>query len=174
MSESEYQKLLDLRLQRALRPEERSRLDELASQHPEIRDHWDEEMRLSQLLNRLPDAPISSNFTARTLAAVRKASAPERAAGKRVLPGWLPFRWIHAATITAAALAAAWILYHQKQSEGRAQLAGELAQISSAALAPDAEKAKVSLDALMHYDVIARLESHPIVDDDLLAVLEQE
>lgn len=174
MSESEYQKLLDLRLQRALRPEEQSRLDELVSQHPEIRDHWDEEMRLSQLLNRLPDAPISSNFTARTLAAVKKESGPKRASGKRLLFGWLPIRWIQAATVSAAALTTAWILYSQKQSEGRAQLAGDLAQFSSAALAPDAEKAEFSLDALMHYDVIARLESHPIVDDDLLAVLEQD
>jgi hypothetical protein len=53
-------------------------------------------------------------------------------------------------------------------------MAGELAQFSSAALAVDPEKADVNLDALMNYDVITRLENHPIVDDDLLAVLEQE
>lgn len=174
MSESEYQKLLDLKLQRPLLPEEQSRLDDLVSQHPEIRDHWDEEMQLSQLLNRLPDAPISSNFTALTLAAAQEETAPKRVPKRRLRFGWLSFRWIHAATVTAAALAAAWILYDQKQSAGRAQLAGELAQFSSAALAVDPENTDVNLDALMNYDVITRLENHPIVDDDLLVVLEQE
>lgn len=174
MSESEYQKLLELKLQRPLLPEEQSRLDDLVSQHPEIRDHWDEEMQLCQLLNRLPDAPISSNFTVQTLAAAQSESAPKRVSDRPRLFGWLSLRWVQSATVTAAAMAAAWILYDQKQSARRAQMAGELAQFSSAALALDPEKADVNLDALMNYDVITRLENHPIVDDDLLAVLEQE
>jgi hypothetical protein len=173
MSESEYQKLLELRLQRALLPEEQSRLDELVSQHPEIRDHWDEEMRLSGLLNRLSDAPVSSNFTARTLAAVQKETAPKRAPGRRLFDA-LPMRWIHAVTATAAAMAAAWFLYDQKQSAGRAEMAGDVAQVSSAALAHDTLKTEVSLEALMHFEEISRLETPPIVDDDLLAALQQE
>lgn len=173
MSESEYQKLLDLRLQRPLLPEEQSRLDELGSQHPEIRDHWDEEMRLSELLNRLPDAPVSSNFTARTLEAVQQETAPKRASRRRLFGG-LPLRWIHAATATAAALTAAWFLYDQKQSAGRAEIAGDVAQVSSAALAHDTLKAEVGIEALMHFEEISRLETPPIVDDELLAALEQE
>ncbi len=169
MSETEYQKLLNIRLQRKLTGAEDRRLEELASQHPEIRDHLDEEMRLSGLLDRLPDAPLSSNFTARVVEAARLSELPGSAARRRKLFGWLPMRWVHAATVGAMALAVAWIVQDQRQMTMRAELAGDLSVITSVAIAPNAE-----IDALTHFDEINRLGEQPIVDDELLAALEEE
>jgi len=169
MSETEYQKLLNTKLQRDLSATEQSRLKELAAQHPEIRDHWDEEMRLSKLLDRLPDAPLSSNFTARAIEAARLSELPGSAARRRRLFGWIPMRWIQVATVGATAFAAAWIVHDQRRVAMRAELADNLSAISSVALAPDAE-----IEALTHFEVINRLGEQPIVDDELLAVLEQE
>ncbi len=169
MSETEYQKLLNARLQRELTAAEQARLEELTSQHPEIRDHWDEEMRLSGLLDRLPDAPLSSIFTARVLEAAQSEELPGRAARRPRLFGWLPMRWVHAATAGCVALALAWIVQDQRRVALRAELADDLAQISAVALAPDAE-----LDALMHFEEIDRLGEQPVVDDELLAALEQK
>ncbi len=169
MSETEYQKLLSARLQRRLTEAENNRLEELASLHPEIRDHLDEEMRLNGLLNRLTDAPLSSNFTARVVEAARLSELPGSAARRRRLFGWLPMRWLHAATVGAMALTVAWIVQDQRQVAMRAELAGDLAVITSVAMAPDPE-----LDALTHFDEINRLGEQPIVDDELLAALEEE
>lgn len=169
MSETEYQKLLDTKLQRELTADETSRLKELTAQHPEIRDHWDEEMRLSGLLDRLPDTPLSSNFTALAVEAAKRSELPGSAARRRRLFGRIPMRWLQASAVGCAAFAVAWIIHDQRRVAIRAELADNLSAISSVALAPDAE-----IEALTHFEEINRLGEQPIVDDELLAALEQE
>ncbi len=169
MSETEYQKLLNTRLQRELTSAESGRLEELASQHPEIRDHLDEEMRLNGLLDRLPDAPLSSNFTARVVEAARRSELPGSAARRRRLFGWLPMHWVRAAAAAFTALILAWIVQDQRQMAKRAELADNLSLIASVAIAPD-----TGIEALTHFDEINQLGEQPIVDDELLAALEEE
>jgi len=50
---------------------EDAQLETYLASHPDERTFWDEELHLNQLLSQTPDAPVSSNFTARVLQAIR-------------------------------------------------------------------------------------------------------
>src|SRR5262245_66668141 len=70
MSDSLYKELLEASWRRKLTPEEETRLQHYLAAHPEAQAEWEDEMALSFHLRQLPDAPLSSNFTARVLEAV--------------------------------------------------------------------------------------------------------
>jgi len=84
MNESNYQQLLEASWRRKLSAAEEASLEAHLARHPEAQSDWETEASLTQLLTHLPDAPLSSNFTARVLQALdREASAKPR-----------PWRWL--------------------------------------------------------------------------------
>lgn len=86
MNEAEFKKLLVNSWHRPLSPEEDARLQSWLATHPEAQHLWEEEVELNQLLQQLPDLPLSSNFTARVLQALdRESTAPRR----------IPRRWFY-------------------------------------------------------------------------------
>lgn len=124
-----------------------------------------QEMReMRQLLSRLPDAPVSSNFTARVMQAVEL----EETRGSR---GWnfLAWNW-HAllprfAVLTAILLFAG-VAFHQYQTETqRAAIAQSIKRIASVKQLP-------SVDALQNFDAIQRMSQPAHADDELLALLQ--
>src|SRR5258708_2857930 len=72
MSEKEFNELLEESWTRALRPEERARLRLTASGDNARMERLEAEESLDELVSALPDAPVSSNFTARVMAAVER------------------------------------------------------------------------------------------------------
>ena len=79
MNESDYQQLLETSWRRPLTPVEEACLQAHLAEHPETQAAWESDAGLNQLLGALPDAPLSSNFTARVLrAAEREAVVPPR------------------------------------------------------------------------------------------------
>lgn len=60
--------------------DERARLEAALGNDPELKEQWEEELALNQLLNRVPEAPISSNFTAVVL---ERARLEQRVPAKR-------------------------------------------------------------------------------------------
>jgi hypothetical protein len=70
MNESEYLELREIAWRRPLTADERSSLQGYLLVHPDAHIEWEEDAALNQLLANVPDAPLSSNFTARVLQAI--------------------------------------------------------------------------------------------------------
>ena len=114
------------------------------------------------MLSRLPDAPVSSNFTALVMQAVELEEA-------RQARGWRRWNW-HALLPRLAAATAAVVLaglaFHQHELQGRrALMARRVAQVASAQPMP-------SLEALKNFDAIERMSlSQPARADEGLIAL---
>jgi hypothetical protein len=120
-----------------------------------------EPQELRELLSRLPDAPVSSNFTARVMRAVEIEEL--QAARRR---GW-HWNW-HALLPRAAAaamlmVAAGFTLYQHEIYSRRFELAQNVALVASAQQLP-------SVDALQNFDAIQRMSQPAHADEELLAL----
>jgi len=81
MNELEYKLLLEESWRRRLTPAEEASVRAWLAQHPDATADWELEKQLSSALDKLPDVPVPSNFTARVLKAVERESIlPERSA----------------------------------------------------------------------------------------------
>lgn len=160
MSQSEFDKLKEAGWRRKLTAEEEAALNEFLESHFEERLQWQDESGLNELLAALPDAPVSSNFTAQVLNAVeREARAANRRSGRGVLH-WLRFNWLPriAAVILLVCGGAISLQQHR-----RAEIARDVAAVSSVAAVPP--------QWLQDFDAINRL-SQPPIDNELLAALQ--
>jgi anti-sigma factor RsiW len=142
-----------------------AQLEEYLSQHPQARAECEEEFALNQLLEQLPDAPVSSNFTARVVdaALAEKRGAAKSSGGQwaGLFSGWLP-RLVGASAILVAAL----ISYHQHQLATHKDAARNLAE---AARVVDG----TPLDVLENFEAIQRLGMVPQEPhNDLIAALQ--
>jgi len=93
MTDSEYMSLREAAWRRALTVDEKARLQSYLV-HAEAQQDWDQETALNQALLNLPDAPLSSNFTAQVLQAIDldelRAQYEPSAAWLARLRSWLP------------------------------------------------------------------------------------
>src|SRR6266478_5096189 len=62
---------------RELNTDEEAALRGWLAKHPEAQADWESEVALNEALRRLPDAPLSSNFTSQVLQAVQREEAAE-------------------------------------------------------------------------------------------------
>ena len=145
---------------------ERGDLKRFLSSHPDQQSTWEEELELNRLLDQLPPAPLSSNFTAQVLQQARQVEAPRR------LAGWVAWRgaafrgWLPKVATLAAALGMVWFTYHQHQLAQRRELAQNLVEFSRLA-------SNTPVEVLQNFDVIQRLDQVPRdVDRELLAALQ--
>src|SRR5262245_19120401 len=67
MNDELYNELLEASWRRKLTAEEEAQLRAWLVAHPEAQADWDEEALLTQQLERLPNAPLASNFTAQVM-----------------------------------------------------------------------------------------------------------
>lgn len=164
MNETEFNRLLEAAQRRPLTAEEETRLREYGLLHPQAQALCEKEAALTQLLRRLPPAPLSSNFTARVLQAVSRET-PEPAPVLRV--AWR--RWftlgrpLKLGALGAAAAAVILLAYHQRHLAGRAELAQSLAALGHAA-------ALAEVEVWQNFDAIRRLSELPEeVDPELIS-----
>ena len=121
----------------------------------------DEPLELRELLSRLPDTPVSSNFTARVMQAVEREEL--QAARTR---GW---RWNWHALLPRAAVAAVMVaaagftFYQHEISNQRAAMAQSVALLAQSQPLP-------SVDALQNFDAIQRMSQPAHADEGLLAL----
>jgi anti-sigma factor RsiW len=157
MNETEFQQLLATSRRRALTPDEQARAETWLALHPEARAAWEEERRLDELLRRLPDAPMSSNFTAQVLAQVRRETAAKEQAGARS-GGWL--RWLPrpGLALTAAILVLLPLVLWKLRVQQRAQLAASVQTLSGVAAVP-------TVEMLADFEAIMRLSRLPANSD---------
>lgn len=119
--------------------------------------------QLRELLSRLPDAPVASNFTARVLQAIEAEEM------RRLR--WLRLNWgrdwrifFPRITMTAAAAGIVAIaLYHQHDVSAQRRMLAQSVEVVASQPMP-------SLEALKNFDAIQRMGQSARPDDELLAL----
>ena len=119
------------------------------------------EARLTRALARLPDAPVSSNFTARLMQAV---DLEESRRSRRWNFGWNWHALVPRIAVTASVvLFAGLTLHHYELVARRNTLARNAAMVTGSQPLP-------SVEALKNFDAIQRM-SQPGADQELLALM---
>lgn len=165
MNEQEYNELREQSWRRSLTPMEDAALQRHLSTHPAAQQDWLTEAELNQLLRRLPDAPVPSNFTSLVLQAAQREAAAHVHGWH--WPAWLQIgKWLPR---TAVATLAAGILlslgYHEHQKKARFALAQNVVQLTDAVSASDPE-------LMQDFEPIRRLsDAQPKADIELIALM---
>lgn len=164
MPESVAQELTELAWRRSLTPDEQARLRRYLAVHPQARGQWECEAALTRALNRLPPAPVTSNFTALVLQAVQRA--PARPAWRRRLDlaSWLPAGWMPRLALAATMVCLCFLTVRECQILQRQKMDRELASVGSLA-------ARQPVDWLQNFQTIENLSRVQVADDGLLQAL---
>lgn len=159
-----YQRLRESAWRRKLTGAEQAELSTWLATHPDRRDDWEKETALSELLARLPNVAVPSNFTARVLQAVERdvAASARKCAPRRV---WAWRVLVPRATVTALMVGAALFAYQRRALAQRVEL------VQSVAIVADV-RSRPSPQFLEDFDVIRRLLPTPPADKDLLALMQ--
>lgn len=130
---------------------------------PEILADLELESHLSETLAKIPDAPVSSNFTARLMQAVElEESHQSRQRGF----GWFCHALLPRIAVTAAVVLFAGLTFHHYElTSQRTALAKNVALVAESQPLPSAE-------VLNNFDAIERLSQPAHADEELLALLQ--
>lgn len=162
MNEPLHQRLREAGWRRRLNASEEAELSAWLASHPEAQAHWETELALNEAMELLPEAPLSSNFTARVLQAVERESP----AKQRLRPSrWTWRRLVPGAALAALVIGVGLFTYDRDQAARRAELARKVAIISSVAATQNPE-------VLQDFDTIRHLGQTPKPDEELLALLQ--
>jgi anti-sigma factor RsiW len=144
-------------------PDEDAQLRAYLATHPEDHADWEEELSLNYLLDQAPNAPVSSNFTARVMQAAAQARPCRGSALANLWRRWAGQHWIPRTATIAATVVLGLFAYHQHQVNVRQEVARTLAAMVTGN----------SLDVLQNFDEIERLAQVPHdVERDLIAALQ--
>src|SRR5262245_27418143 len=77
MNDPLEKKLREISWRRKLSPAEEAELRAWLATHPDAEAEWKAEAGLNEILERLPNAPVPTNFTARVLEAIEREEAAE-------------------------------------------------------------------------------------------------
>lgn len=163
MNQGEFERLFEIATRRALTAAERRLVEDWLATHPEARPACGEELALSRLLEALPDASLSPQFTARVLAQVERDDSATAANPQSAAAGWRAWLWrwrvgVASLAVVAATLGLAW----QREARNRALLAESVAALSALAELPD-------LEALAEFELVYHLPTGPLPDEQELA-----
>jgi anti-sigma factor RsiW len=165
MSLPDVNKLVDALRQDKLTHEQEAQLQQYLTAHPDQRAHWEEELALNQLLRQVPDAPLSSNFTAQVLQAVRQApwrSEVEVSFWRKLFSHNWQAKYASALALVCIGL----FSYHEHALSVRRDLAQNLAEMSRLT-------SQTPVEFLENFDAIERLNQVPVhVDRELVAALQ--
>jgi hypothetical protein len=175
MSDPIYDELVRLSLKRELTDDDRARIDAALAAHPGLRVRWESDLALGRVIARAPDAPVSSNFTARVLeqidfdarAAKRAPSAAWREWLRRIKP---QLSWGFA----AAAVMAFGAHQYRIQQVARAQMQVERMNIAREIRVLSQDIASVpSPELFTDFEAINQFRQvSSVSDDELLKVLQ--
>jgi len=162
MNEFDYKTLLEKRWRHKLTAAEEASVRAWLAQHPESKADWDLDAQLSEALEKLPNVPISSNFTARVLQAVeREAKAPQSSSSR--MP-WFFRVLLPRAAVASLILAVGLVTYREHTSAKRAVLVQGVKMVAGVASLPDP-------DTLQNFDIIRQLPASMGPDRDLIEAM---
>jgi hypothetical protein len=164
MQDVDYQNLRETGWRRPLTAAEVERLRAILAAKPALQAQWDEDTGLNRLLERMPAARVSSNFTARVVEATRRAERKHDWSERLAPFRWLSRHWMPRIALGLAMLCCGVFSFREYQAVHRAQMARELANVTRLAALPPVEWMK-------DFDTINRLNKVAVADDDLLAAL---
>jgi hypothetical protein len=165
MERAKHEEMKEAAWRRPLKPTEEAELQAFLAAHPDARNAWAEEAALSRLLFQSSAPPVSSNFTARLLQAVRERPAPRPIWRQWLSPGqWLPEGWVSRLAMCSLMLFLGLFSFREYQVAHRAKMAHEMVDVSRLASLPP-------MGWLKDFDTINRLNQVKGPDDDLLAAL---
>ena len=168
MNDAEYRELVETSWRRTLNEDEQARLQGWLTVNPQAQADWEDETILNQTLARLPDPPVSSNFTALVMQEIDREEAA--ALRPRTFLDRLQEVFRQRAPRVAWALALAmvvWLGVRQHQRASRHELATGLATLVNVAAVPD-PKALQDMDAIQQLSYRAAPE-----DEEIFKVLSQ-
>ena len=162
-----YNRLRDASWRRELTDAERAELRAYLAEHPEARADWEAEAGLNAGLKRLPDAPVSSNFTSRVLQAVERESvATDREHPRTRTRIWWWRVFVPRTAVALVVIGAGWFGYERYRVVQRDKLVTGLAVVATVESPPSAE-------VLENFEAIRSLSATPAADEELLALNEE-
>jgi len=163
MNEFDYKLLLEESWRRRLTPAEEASVRAWLAQHPESKADWELEGELSRALDKLPNVPVPSNFTARVLAAVERETA---IAPQRRVNGVARFvrRLLPRVAVAAAVVAVGVLTYQEHRTAKRAELVRGVQVVAGVSSLPSPE-------ILQDFDTIRQMPTTPGPDPELIALM---
>jgi anti-sigma factor RsiW len=160
-----YQRLREIAWRRKLTATEQAELRAWLAQHPEAEAELETDLALDQALERLPQAPVPSNFTARVMQAIERDATVAAPSSRAPAPWWQVFlpRLAAAAVVVVAGL----LVYHHNEVQKRAELAQGLALVAEAAPLSD-------VTVLEDFDAIQRMTTETAAADEGLLALSSD
>jgi hypothetical protein len=162
MKKVESDNLRELLWRSRLTAEKEAQLQALRAGQPEA--EAEEELRLNQFLNQLPDAPIASNFTSQVLRAIELEEVKISREHKR---GWparrVGFGWVSRLAVAGFCAFVGLLAINHHQFSKRVQLAHNIEQVTRVAALPT--------EWLENFETINQLSQTAPVDEELLAML---
>ncbi len=170
MKHEEFQELMELARRQPLTPDERARLDRFLEATPLARTDWAEDMALTRLMDRLPDAPLASNFSSLVMQAISLEERRVERENKPMSLHWWTHSWFARLGLASCVALVAVGGWYRHQLGERADLAESVATISEVAAIP-------SVEVLKDFEMIQLFGKVPPVADmeadlHLLAALE--
>ncbi|HEX4265877.1 MAG TPA: hypothetical protein VH597_16205 [Verrucomicrobiae bacterium] len=148
---------------RKLTPSEEAELRAWLAAHPGEKVDWEIEGRLTEILGRLPDVPVSSNFTARVLQAVeRDAMAESRPKASR--RAWFLRLLLPRAAVATVLFGVGLFTYHEHVATERAEMVQGVKVVAGVSSLPSPE-------ILQDFDTIRQMSSTPGPDPELIALM---
>jgi anti-sigma factor RsiW len=162
-------------IRKALRGElterEKRDFDERLTLEAALREEFEQEQSLEQLLGRLPNVPVSTNFTSLVLQSAR-GEAKQRARAQK--SRWrLPFPYARLAAGVAAVALAGFLSIRQHQKSEQREMVRSVTSFSEVASAIGSEESPnlvfQDFDAIQRYSIPADAE----LDLELLVALQK-
>jgi anti-sigma factor RsiW len=164
MNNPRYHHLREQSWRRKLTDAEAAEVHRLLAADPDAQAQWQTEAALNAALDRLPNTPVPSNFTARVLQEVERQHRRSARRGKANWRGWLRLLLPRTAVV-AAIVGLSIVSVQQYRSAKRAELARSVAAVSDVQSLPGP-------DILADFEVIRRLSPATAADEELLALLQ--
>ena len=156
------QRLRDVISRRPLSGSEQAELDAWLARHPEARADWELELALSRAMAREPDAPVSSNFTARVLQDIERGQKVSRRERVTVRGGW--WRALVPRLVVGSVVIVALVVFIHQRNEAARQKDFEV--LLSVQPLP-------SVETLQDFDTIRSLNIVATADEDILALTDE-
>lgn len=147
-----------------LSPEEQVELQVSLAERRDTLAQFEEDMRLNRLLQQLPDAPVSSNFTSQTMQViVREHQRRSRPVVLRLWADYIAFSWGRKLAFASVLALAGLLSYQQYQLSARRELARSVLSVSNVLPMADDIEGFSAIDGLKRVPV-GRSEEPDLLD----------
>ncbi len=166
--DSKYDDLLATRWIRELRPDEQAALERLFAEQASYRAQWEEDVAIIEGVDRLPDIPVSTNFTSQVMQSLarRVDGASEKPSEEKTIRWWARLGFVPRLGVGFALVLAVFGSFLQYKQGDSSKMAESLVLVTESETVP-------SLEELQHFEAIQMLAQVPVdVDWELITATE--